>query len=655
MKRVTWGTLACLMVCGVSCAGVRPQAMRILPAGAVRPEGYLKTQLVRQANGLTGHAEELYPDIGKSAWLGVKDGDAWERGPYYLKGLLPLAFALDDEALKARTKKWIDSILSMQQPNGYFSSRPNNWWANMIALHVLRDWAEATGDKRVDAFLSRYFAYQREALKTTPLEKDSCWAIARGGDNLEVVLWLYDRTHDEGLLELAGLLAKQTQDWNRWYRTGEGSTGYAAHIVNFMQGLKFPALKWRLTGSEDERTAALAAFDPKGWAFAKHGRPDGMLNGSEPLSGRAAGQGTELCAVAERILSDATSAAVTGDAAYGDRLEEIAYNTLPAEVSPDLKGVRYYVMMNQPACLDESLDFAHNGDARADALAENQWAPSVCPGPLAGYGCCRSNFHFAWPKFVQSLWMAKDGGLAAVAYGPCRVTFAGFELRVRTDYPFRETVFVDVLAAPEGEAPLAFRIPAWTTGAGVMVNGCATDGTISGRFETIRRRWKAGDKIELQFPMDVVATDGWSASGNAVVVKRGPLVYAFAPAFRRRTLAAYSLPGFPTHELLPTEAWNWALVRGKDGAIDATVVDDGKPLAEQPFDPLTPPVALRVPAVKTRVAGWGAMRADKPGNPCEPPSSPMAKDAVSPVQDAILLLPMGSTQIRIAEFPWCVR
>lgn len=636
----------------VAAPGVRSQAMKILPAGAVRPEGYLRTQLVRQVSGLTGNAEELYADIGQSAWLGVKDGDAWERGPYYLKGLLPLAFALDDPALKVRTKKWIDSILSLQQPDGYFSSRTNNWWANMIALHVLRDWSEATGDKRAETFLSRYFAYQRKALKTTPLEKDSCWAIARGGDNLEIVLWLYDRTHDEGLLELADLLAKQTKDWNRWYRKGDVSTGYATHIVNFMQGLKFPALKWRLTGDEEERTAALAAFDPKGWAFAKHGRPDGMLNGTEPLSGRAASQGTELCAVAERILSDATCAAVTGEAAYGDRLESVAYNTLPGQVTPDLKGVRYYTLMNQPACLAEDLDFHENGKVTLEKFKDMQFAPAICPGPCAGFGCCRSNFHFAWPKFVQSLWMAKDGGLAAVAYGPCHVKYAGFELRVRTDYPFREAVNIEVLSAPSAEAPLAFRIPSWANGACVAVNDCATNGTIPGRFETIHRVWKAGDRIELTFPMEVETTGGWSASGNALSVRRGPLVYAFAPQFRRHRLDVYSVKGFPTYELIPTEAWSWALVCERDGTVAATLVDDGKPLAEQPFDPLTPPVSLRVKASRTTLAGWGAMRADFPGNACEPPSSPLAETQVSPVIDTISLVPMGCTQVRIAEFPW---
>jgi hypothetical protein len=61
-----------------------------LPLGSIRPRGWLLEQLRIQANGLSGHLGEVWSDVGSnSGWLGGS-GESWERGPYYLDGLLPL-------------------------------------------------------------------------------------------------------------------------------------------------------------------------------------------------------------------------------------------------------------------------------------------------------------------------------------------------------------------------------------------------------------------------------------------------------------------------------------------------------------------------------------------------------------------------------------
>jgi hypothetical protein len=69
-----------------------------LPLGTIKPQGWLKEMLVRQKNGATGHLNELYPLVmnERNGWLGG-DGDQWERGPYWIDGLLPLAYILNDQ------------------------------------------------------------------------------------------------------------------------------------------------------------------------------------------------------------------------------------------------------------------------------------------------------------------------------------------------------------------------------------------------------------------------------------------------------------------------------------------------------------------------------------------------------------------------------
>lgn len=92
-----------------------------LPLGAIKPKGWLLEMLERQKDGATGKLDELYPAVmGKrNGWLGG-DGDQWERGPYWIDGLLPLAYILEDEALIAKAKPWVEWAIQSQQEDGYF-------------------------------------------------------------------------------------------------------------------------------------------------------------------------------------------------------------------------------------------------------------------------------------------------------------------------------------------------------------------------------------------------------------------------------------------------------------------------------------------------------------------------------------------------------
>ena len=650
------GVAALVAVC--SAGDLRPCALDVLPVGKVRPTGWLRTQLELQRDGITGRAEELYDDIGNSDWLtGKRRGKqyAWERGPYYAKGLVSLAFALDDDVLKARARRWVDCILASQRPDGDFGPKARNWWANMISLWLLRDWADATGDARVAPFLARYFDYQRAAFKEFSISDDSCWAKARAADELDVVYWLYARTGEAKWLAFARDVSAQTADWTTYYRTGGDPSfphGYRCHIVNFMQGLKAPALQWRLDGDPRKAGAYEAAFAPDGWVMRTCGRPDRMVNGSEPLTDRSASGGTELCAIAERILSCQSVISVFGSAAVADDLETVAYNALPGTLAPDGKGIRYYSLLNQPACVDKLLLFANNGDRK-------EMVGAICPGPHSGFGCCRSNFHLAWPKFVQTMWMGTpDGGLAAVAYGPCRVSSNGFEIEEGGDYPFGGNVTL-MVRGDAGRKTLALRIPAWAAGAEVKVNGAPETGMKPGTFHRIVRDWRAGDVVTLVFPLNVRASF-WHH--DAVAVSRGPLLYALKMDMKDTVVERYKVPyenewierggklGFPRHELRPVLPWwGYALVRGTDGAFACEVspVSLGK---ENPFRPGCAPVTLRMKAVPTDFGGWGYMREGASARAIDPPPSPVPAGARQP--ETVELVPFGSTQIRISLFPW---
>ena len=560
-----------------------------LPIGAVRGEGWLLRQLQLQKDGLTGSSEQLYdaltPDSG---WLGGK-GDGWEKAPYYVKGLVALGHTLDDPELKDRAQKWIDWVLQSQRPDGFFGPASNDdWWPRMVVLYYLRDHYEATGDERVTPFLLNYFRHQLKALPGRPLRD---WGKARAGDNIDVVLWTYNRTGEPFLLDLAKLLNEQAYPWssifadNRFY--GFGEDFHPHHIVNVSQALKTPAVVWQLTNADADR----AAF-AKGVAHLdrQYGRIDGQVSGTEMLSGRKSTDGVELCADVERILSDGIAATILGDPAPGDRMERVAYNSLPAHTSPRMRQITYYQLVNQVACTFGGHGFTQD------------YANANVPGPHSGFPCCCYNWHMGWSKFVQHMWAATtDGGLAAIAYGPSSVTttVAGrVPVTVITDtqYPFGERITLDVRPERPVKFPLVLRVPAWCPAPSVSVNGEAVSDVKPNSFHRVEREWKSGDRVELTFPMTVRAST-WV--NDSVGIERGPLAFALRvkESWRR---AGDFLRDFDEFEILPQSAWNYALQI--DRAKPAVKVEE-RPVGDVPFETEAAPVVLKVPA--RRLPSWG--------------------------------------------------
>ncbi len=185
-----------------------------LPLTSVLPTGWLRRQLAIHADGLSGHLDEFWPDLEHSGWRGGS-GESWERGPYFLDGLVPLAYLLQDQRLITKAQQWMNWTLDHQAPSGMIGPAANNdWWPRMVMLKALTQYQEATGDPRVIPLMRRYFACQADELPKRPLRD---WGKYRWQDEVVSVVWLYNRTGDPSLLTLAEALHSQGYDWRRQF------------------------------------------------------------------------------------------------------------------------------------------------------------------------------------------------------------------------------------------------------------------------------------------------------------------------------------------------------------------------------------------------------------------------------------------------------
>ena len=477
-----------------------PSAYVPLPLGAVRPAGWLDRQLRGWADGLTGRLDEVWPDVGPdNGWLGGP-GDIWERGPYWVDGLLPLGHVLQDERLIEKANVWVEAAIASRKPSGYFGpvgERPQprstrsvpgeDWWPHMIMLKILQNHYEATSDVRVLDLMQAYFRFQLAELPSRPLGHYTWWGKQRGGENLASVHWLYNRTGDAFLLDLGEILHQQTERWAT--RPAEDPGRW--HVVNTAMGIKQPGVWYAQTGFRDDWAAVDRLIE---WLMTNHGQPQGIWSGDEELHGTDPRQGVETCAVVEYMYSLETLLPIGGDLRHAEILEKVAYNALPAALSPRFGGRHYYQRPNQVACTlgRRSFTVRHEDDTLI--------------GLVTGYGCCTANLHQGWPKFVQHMWFATpDNGLAALVYGPCEVTARvgdGTEVRIveETEYPFEDTVRFTYRGPSGVRFPLHLHVPSWARDATVRVPGESPTIPVAGTIHRIDRVWKDGDRVELELP-----------------------------------------------------------------------------------------------------------------------------------------------------------
>ena len=292
------------------------------------------------------------------------------------------------------------------------------------------------------------------------------------------------------------------------------------------------------------------------------------------------------------MLSDERLLRITGNPIWADRCETVAFNSLPASMTPDLKALRYLTAPNQV------LSDRHN-----KSPGVQNGGPMFLFDPH-GHRCCQHNMGHGWAYYAQNLWQATPGnGLAAVLYAPCRVTAKvgdGTEVTIeeRTDYPFGETVRFVCSASQPVTFPLRLRVPSWCDAPRLELNGKPLAGDAQPRsYIIVDRQWKDGDELVLTLPMKVRVTR-WPENYNTASIDLGPLTFSLK--IGENYVRAGGTDAWPAWEIHPTTPWNYGLVLdAADPASTFEVVR--KPMPQgQPFEANVAPVEIRARPRRSR-------------------------------------------------------
>jgi len=578
--------------------------------------------------------------------------------------LVPLAYELNDKRLIAKVKTWIEPILASAQPNGWFGPVKNNdRWPLAVGLKVLKSYYEGSKDPRALDVIKKYFTFLADNQPDWP---DKEWRGVRAMENAVVGYWLFRQTGDVKILSTLKSIEQNSRSWKDQFtqfpwdslaaREGRipkvwDATGLTAHVVNVAMAVKYPGIYSQQSADPkdlDASYAGMAKLDDH------HGQVGGRFSGDEHLSGKNPLQGTEMCAVVEYMYSLENLIEITGDVKLADRLEKLAFNSLPGTCTADYWGHQYDQQANQVLV----------------SIAPRPWSSNNPESNVYGtepyFGCCTANGHQGWPKFTQSLWMATpDGGLAAISYAPCKVdALAGQKIpvtvEVQSNYPFEEKVVILVNPEKEAKFPIHLRIPEWVMKPVITINGEPLIGK-AGEFLVINRKWKSGDRIEMVLGSGIRVETRYN---QAIAVAKGPLYFSVRIPKKYTSIDTckkhYDYLGSADWQIEPAGNWNFGLVLDQvDPAKSFEVVN--APVGKYPFgdagDPVynattasfdtlrqNPPIMLK--AKGKLIPQWVMVD----NNAGQTPHSPVTLTSEAMTQD-IELVPYGSAKLRVSEIP----
>lgn len=463
------------------------------------------------------------------------------RGPLYTdsdiyKWLEAAAFVLqsgDNPALRSEVDRAIDDIVAAQRPDGYLNTyfvdeRADKRFTEMYRAHELYclghllqaaiAYYRATGDRKLlDAgirycnFLVANFGPAKRPLLT-------------GHPEFEMAaIELYRTTGDRHYLDLAGYLLSGVET-ERLHLTPAQTTylfsgipftsrtALVGHAVRAMYACSGATDYYAETGRSDYRQTLDTLWTDltmrKMYITGGVGsREDGEAFGDayELPNDQAY---TESCAAIGNMMWNFRMLATTGESKYADVMERALYNGINSGMS--LNGTTY--------CYRNPLATSGTEQFR------NPWYDTTC---------CPPNLERTLASLPGYMYATSRDGVYVHLYDNSELNWHledGTPLRLvqHTKYPWEGRVLITISPAQDREFTLRLRIPAWSATTTVLVNGAAGTVPKAGEYLAVRRRWHAGDRVELNFDMTprlVAANPLVAEDTGKIAVVRGPLVY----------------------------------------------------------------------------------------------------------------------------------
>ncbi len=639
-----------------------------IPISNIKPEGWLKDNLLRQKHGLTGNLDKIGFPFKSVSWA-KSDVDtttqnenpgwwAYEQTAYLLDGITRCGALLNDQELTKKAKESFDYVLKNVGEDGYlgpkflheFHEHGHNRWPHVVFFRALFAEFSKTGDQEIlNAIVKHYtdcpfdYSNQRDLL------------------NLEIMLLAYIYSGNKKLLNMA---IKNYSEYNKKCNDDYCVKAFLSdkpiygHGVSFNEFAKLGAMLYICTGKKEYLKPVLKAYS-KVDKFQM--MPSGLHCCNEFMLDNDHMQTHEMCDVTDYTWTLGYLLMATGDGIFADKIEKCIFNAGFGAVDDNFKSIQYLSGLNQVICTDNS--------NHSDYFKGHNW---MSYRPLPDVECCPANSTRFLPNYCARMYMQKDNQIFANLYGPNETEFNNngldFKIHQQTSYPFDDKIIFKFETNNPQNIILNLRIPAWCKNPKLSLNGQSLDFTITKGYAAIKSSFKNDDVVELTLPSEI---EFLNHAGGGSFIQKGPLVYSLAIDAKEELITNEdkTTKDFPAFNLTPKSAWNYAILENTDFEFENKNNNTYSPwvLSECPFsitvkakkinnwilektNTVYGAKGLGTP-LKNHMYPWerGYLRGDFTFTP-RLPDIHFINNNISKQEETIKLVPMGATRLRLTLF-----
>lgn len=508
-----------------------------------------KQFLINQMAGLTGHIDNAGYPFDRVTWktcdyMSDNENPGWwvyEQTAYWLDGYLRAAIILEDKEKIEYAKDIIYGALEGADSDGFIGPKflkPMtddifSRWPYVVFFRACIALYDYNSDERIIEAMAKHYKNDK-----------GDYTLHRNVLNVEIMLWLYEKTNDKFFLDLA---KKSYDEYNNkcqddlCRKVALSQKKPYAHGVSYNEYSKLGALLYKYTGKKEYLAESIQAFKKIDRYFML---PGGCNCSNEFLISNDYYQSYETCDITDYTWSMENLLKITHDAEYGDKIERCVFNAGMGSITEDFKALQYFSCANQIICNEHS---NHN-----KFLKGNCWM-SYRPNP--GTECCPGNVNRFMPNYILNSWELKDNAIYSLLHldGSFEFEINGKKCQITEDdnYPFCDSFVYDVKATTCFD--FYFRIPFWAKNVVVNVGTKMFKDVKSGRF--YRVKINADCKIVVTFTSEI---EKIKVKGG-VYFRKGALVYSYPVPEKRIRIEEEKFPNFAAYNIVANGKWAYCI------------------------------------------------------------------------------------------------